>query len=131
MMIEENFEWYCPDCQDAIYPTNELRKLRRSLPYRCDCGRILKLRTQTRLKKFRKKPVIVDAIQWTGHNTDLVMSFFKEHNQQAYYGIDYIAIPTLEGEMRASIGDWIIKGVKGEFYPCKPDIFEQTYEGIE
>lgn len=81
------------------------------------------------MKKFRKKPIIIEAIKWTGKNTDEVMDFIKPC--EAWYGVEYIAIKTLEGEMRASIRDWIIKGVKEEFYPCKPDIFEQTYDEVE
>ena len=85
--------------------------------------------------KFRKKPVIVEAVKWDG-DADLANSFLGER-----YGIDWkyaaapnagdLLIPTLEGDMRANIGDWIIRGVKGECYPCKPDIFVQTYEPVE
>ena len=79
--------------------------------------------------KFRKKPVVVDAVQWTGKNKKEIMNFvlgggflFKE--------LAFI-IKTLEGDMKATPGDWIIKGVDGEFYPCKPDIFAETYEEVE
>lgn len=84
------------------------------------------------MKKYRKKPVVIEAdifdgtlesaqkiakwagspFNWTGHQ-------------------DGLTIPTLEGDMTASKGDYIIKGVKGEFYPCKPDIFEQTYDEVK
>lgn len=75
--------------------------------------------------KFRKKPVVVEALKWDGENTDEVSWFLHcdPVPRQAP-----ILIETLEGEMTAQVGDWIIKGVKGEFYPCKPDIFEATYE---
>lgn len=87
--------------------------------------------------KYRKKPVIVEARQFTGDN-------FMEIRTWAHDGMppeansivlhdgtgEGLAIRTLEGTMYASNGDWIIKGVKGEFYPCKPDIFEATYEAI-
>ena len=94
-------------------------------------------------KLFRKKPVEVPAVQWTGLNIEEVLPFFgdisKLPNNGAYVkpGIGHmpitgqLVIPTLEGDMIASPGDWIIKGVKGEFYPCKPDIFAATYEAIE
>ena len=75
--------------------------------------------------RYRKKPVVIDAIQWTGNNLSEIQVFYKPD------GIlvgDEIYINTLEGTMKASIGDFIIKGIKGEFYPCKPDIFEATYE---
>ena len=71
--------------------------------------------------RFRKKPVIIDAEKWQGPDTDLRV--ITDH------GGSYI--PTLEGLMFITEGDWIIKGVKGELYPCKPDIFEMTYEPAE
>jgi hypothetical protein len=81
--------------------------------------------------KFRKKPVVVEAIQWKDQPlTELVQQGFTI-NAYVYPHDRSLAIQTLEGTMVALIGDWIIKGVKGEFYPCKPDIFEQTYEPAE
>lgn len=82
--------------------------------------------------KFRKKPVVIEAIQWTGKNYEKVMIFTAEMPSihKPVEGRTFV-IPTLEGDMRADVGDWIIKGVKGEFYPCKPDIFEMTYEAAE
>lgn len=79
------------------------------------------------VKKYRKKPVVVEAVQWTGDNTSEIMKWV---GGKAYFR-DTLYIKTLEGDYRASVGDYIIKGVKGEFYPCKPDIFERTYELIE
>lgn len=87
---------------------------------------------------FRKKPVTIAAIQWTGNNTEEVKAFFGEDAKKCY-GICLedapekvnLIIETLEGNFIASPGDFIIRGVKGEYYPCKPDIFEQTYEVIE
>lgn len=76
--------------------------------------------------KYRKKPVEIDAIQWTGDNN---IEIFKFCNM-SYINDQELRIQTLEGSMIASVGDYIIKGVKGEFYPCKPDIFEMTYEKI-
>lgn len=76
-------------------------------------------------KEYRKKPVVIEAVQWTGENMGDILSFFG--GAALREGQDII-IGTLEGEMRAMPGDWIIKGVKGEFYPCKPDIFAATYE---
>lgn len=77
-------------------------------------------------KKYRKKPVVIEAVQWLGDNL-VEVSQLMTHG--GYDGIaKTIKIETLEGTMSASIGDYIIKGIKGEFYPCKPDIFEQTYE---
>ena len=79
------------------------------------------------VKKYRKKPVVVDAIQWTGDNISEIMKWVGDN---AYFR-DTLYIKTLEGVHRASVGDYIIKGIKGEFYPCKPDIFEKTYEPRE
>jgi hypothetical protein len=90
-------------------------------------------------KKYRKKPVTIEAIQWTGRNFDEICNFIQQFHghKVAHEGAEALAIrsgdfyiKTLEGTMTASKGDYIIKGVKGEFYPCKPDIFEMTYEPI-
>jgi len=72
---------------------------------------------------YRKKPVVIEAIQWDG-NTEPMLDFCKS----AEFIDGELYIQTLEGNMKASIGDFIIKGVQGEFYPCKPDIFNLTYE---
>jgi hypothetical protein len=82
------------------------------------------------VKKYRKKPVEVEAIQFTGGNRGSVQAFCPD----AVFGgitMERAIIPTLEGTMTAVEGDWIIRGIAGEFYPCKPDIFEQTYEPVE
>lgn len=81
--------------------------------------------------KFRKKPVIIEAIQWTGENIIEVMQFMAPV-RPVYLGNDeQVGIETLEGRMAANVGDWIIRGVAGELYPCKPDIFAATYEPAE
>jgi hypothetical protein len=83
------------------------------------------------MAQYRKKPVVIEAIQLEDLEVYTLMSI------QHLVGLgkdifevkgDGLIIKTLEGDMKASIGDWIIKGVQGEFYPCKPDIFEKTYE---
>ena len=81
--------------------------------------------------KYRKKPVVIEAIQWNGDNANEVRDFVKDSLRKFEYGSNYIAIETLEGTMMADMGDYIIKGIKGEFYPCKPDIFEQTYDLVD
>lgn len=89
--------------------------------------------------EFRKKPVVVEAFR-LGH--DPMPDWFLDakaanmvttHNFDGRWsgGPDYALIRSLEGEMRANSGDWIIRGVKGELYPCKPDIFDATYEPVE
>lgn len=82
--------------------------------------------------KYRKKPVVIEAVQFDGNVRCLDIFPFSEVGQfkcSALHGEDnYLEIPTLEGVMRAKKGDWIIKGINGEYYPCKPDIFEKTYE---
>jgi len=81
--------------------------------------------------RFRKKPIVIEAIQWTGNNFDEVNKLMKYTCIDENPNGEEIVIVTLEGDMKANIGDWIIKGVKGEFYPCKPDIFEETYEEVD
>lgn len=76
--------------------------------------------------KFRNKPVVIDAIQWTGDNIEEIGEFLVDV-RWAPVGHN-VVISTREGDMVASPNDWIIKGVAGEFYPCKPDIFAATYE---
>ena len=80
--------------------------------------------------KYRKKPVVIEAVQWTGENLKEVLDFMKWRNAN-HDDVSGLVIHTLEGNHSARVGDWIIKGVQGEFYPCKPDIFEQTYEMTE
>lgn len=75
---------------------------------------------------YRKKPVIIQAVKWTGENADEMASFMGVVSMCQRK----IKITTLEGVLTADIGDWIIKGIKGEFYPCKSDIFEATYEAV-
>lgn len=84
--------------------------------------------------KFRKKPVVIEAVQWL--NKKIICPpgpewFFQAEKKDRIrlFG-DTLVITTLEGEMTAMPGDWIIQGVKGEIYPCKPDIFEATYEPV-
>ena len=91
------------------------------------------------MSKYRKKPVVIEAIQYTGKN-DWQLSQWS--NRKVYCSPvleptennptgSYLQINTLEGVMTAIVGDFIIKGINGEFYPCKPDIFEKTYELVE
>jgi hypothetical protein len=83
--------------------------------------------------KFRKNMVIVEAMQFTNETRNQCFDWIecKRYPDFDDKGNPIITIETLEGMMWASLGDWIIKGVKNEFYPCKPDIFEATYEPIE
>lgn len=93
------------------------------------------------MPKFKKKPIVVEAIRWTGSNLEEIRNFvgsdlieecvelFDIKRTLKEMLVD-IAIDTLEGTMRVDYGDYIIKGVKGEFYPCKPDIFLATYEEV-
>ena len=99
------------------------------------------------MAKYRKKPVVVEAMKWDGKCHREMYDFLEHPPEEAMkHSIDSIGknfymdfnkveggliIRTLEGEHLASIGDFIIKGVKGEFYPCKPDIFKKTYEEVE
>lgn len=88
--------------------------------------------------KYRKKPVIIEAVQWTGLNLEEIKAFVGDSLQYEIFDAAWKAgvaapkvemkIKTLEGEMNVSEGDYVIKGVNGEFYPCKPNVFEKTYE---
>lgn len=80
------------------------------------------------MAKYRKKPVVIEAVKWDGKDFVPITEFM--HNLYGVSG-ENLTISTMEGVMIANPGDWIIKGVKGEFYPCKPDIFEATYEAVE
>ncbi len=85
--------------------------------------------------KYRKKPIVIDAVQWNGSNHECWQPWMLDAmalptGTLGAVGRDgrALRIHTLEGTMRADDGDWIIRGVKGEIYPCKPDIFAATYE---
>lgn len=97
------------------------------------------------LNRYRKKPVVIEAIKWTGQNHREMFDFLSDDKDSDLnymdstgknFRIDHgrvdcgLIIKTLEGDHIASHGDYIIKGIKGEFYPCKPDIFELTYEPV-
>lgn len=90
----------------------------------------------TNVVRYRKRPVTIEAFQWTGDNQaflDWLNDPARDHSLEAFdYHADTgeLKIKTLEGVMTASLNDWIIQGVQGEVYPCKPDIFEATYEPV-
>lgn len=81
------------------------------------------------MTRYTKKPVTVEAVQWTGDNYEEMRHFLPFDVRR--FDTDGLHIRTLEGDLYAAPGDYIIKGVKGEFYPCKPDIFKQTYSPAE
>ena len=82
--------------------------------------------------KYRKKPVVVEARQLTRENGPELWEWADSKPRYGMDGeVDGLTIFTLEGRMKADFGDWIIRGVRGEFYPCKPDVFEATYEPVE
>jgi hypothetical protein len=90
------------------------------------------LKDGTRMDKYRKKPVVVEAIQWDGFE-----STYRKINQWSFGNVQQslrdrtLIVQTKEGIMKANPMDWIIKGIADEFYPCKPDIFDATYEKVE
>lgn len=81
--------------------------------------------------KFRKKPVVVDAVQYDGTSASVDRIMDMGGTKGINNSPEGLYISTLEGTMKADKGDWVIKGVQGELYPCKPDIFEKTYEPVE
>lgn len=80
--------------------------------------------------KYMKKPISVEAIQWTGDNFDEIHDFVT-NRPVVVTGNNEVIISTLEGDMRAPEGSWIIRGLLGEFYPCRDEVFEETYEPVE
>ena len=82
------------------------------------------------INKYRKKPVIIEAVIWTGNNIDEVKELAKNAVEHIIFVDNNLYIETLEGNMHVSVGDYVIKGIEGEFYPCKPDIFKETYETV-
>lgn len=87
------------------------------------------------MAKFRKKPVVIEAMQYTEASRGSIIRWVGRaltwraiDDDGVEYELENLRIRTLEGDLLVSKGDWIICGVKGEFYPCKPDIFEATYE---
>ena len=106
------------------------------------CRTSCRVRHGELVMKFRKKPVVIEAVKWTGKNHREMYNFLEgtddvvEQPTGKNFDINFslvaggLVIKTLEGQHIASIGDWIIKGVANEFYPCKPDIFEATYESV-
>ena len=83
------------------------------------------------MHKFRKKPIVIEAIQYDG-SPDTAHEIYKLSTRDiSFTPGKHLIIKTLEGDMTANVGDWIIKGVAGEVYPCKPDIFEATYERVD
>lgn len=89
------------------------------------------------VKQYRKKPVVIEAMHPIGYTEFKAVEEWAAESgvvviaMQENTGPAFLLIKTLEGTMRAEVGDYIIKGVKGEFYPCKPDIFEATYEPVD
>lgn len=90
------------------------------------------------MARYRKRPVEIEAIHYDGHNDTEIrlwariydVTIATHHEGDPGKGW-YLLIPTLEGVMRADIGDWIIRGVKNEFYPCRDDIFSATYDPVD
>lgn len=80
------------------------------------------------MPRFRKKPVEVEAVRWTGSNEEELEAFAPEVTFGPYRESPFIH--TREGAMQVSVGDWIIRGTRGEVYPCKPDAFADTFEEV-
>ena len=81
--------------------------------------------------KYRKRPVVIEAMQWTGDNAEQIIRWAGTVNVRSSSSRpETLRVSTLEGDLFAGIGDWIIRGVVGEFHPVRADIFEQTYEPV-
>jgi hypothetical protein len=79
--------------------------------------------------RYKTKPCEIEAVQWTGENLTEILRFTNTQNIDITSGVP--VIKTLEGDMVASTGDYIIRGLRGEYYPCKPDVFQKKYEPCE
>jgi len=131
---------YCPECTKRISKNNlipnsfisNVKILKDPIDYKLNDGtRRIKKSGGGKGVKFRKKPIIVEAKQWfkMGDHPDVIpVTQYVTPWQETK---DYGWIKTLEGGHVVTPGDWIITGVKGEHYPCKPDIFKQTYERVK
>ena len=86
------------------------------------------LKSKTEVKKYRKKPVVIEAIRFT--TVEALKKAFPDISVYEKNKVEKVYIQTLEGKMEISEGDYIIKGIKGEYYPCKPDVFEESYERV-
>jgi len=85
------------------------------------------------MQKFRKKPVVIEATRFTGDrdSANEILNWVNGSGGEAIFDRNSIQIQSLEGRMLANAGDWVIRGVEGEFYPCKDDIFRQTYDSVD
>ncbi len=94
--------------------------------------------------RYRKKPIVIEAMQFTGSNSDAIVQWAqggwkddgiwtkqKLIDSDSMKALYFLVIQTLEGDMEAAAGDWIIRGVEGEVYPCKNSVFKATYEAVE
>ena len=81
--------------------------------------------------KFRKRPLEVEALLWTGHNTADMEAFLESPRNGYFAGNCLLRIQTLEGTMTCLPGNWVVKGIRGEYYPCQAGVFDQTYEAVE
>ena len=80
--------------------------------------------------RYKTKPCEIEAVQWTGQNIKEIMQFTLDTDNVRIEDGELV-VSTLEGDMKASVGDYIIKGLRGEYYPCKPDVFCKQYEPCE
>ena len=105
---------------------------------KCDCANFVIFKEGKMIKRYRKKPVVIEAIRWTGTNLKEVKEFAGGNigYEEVCSGERLLTVTTLESNKNvntkhcALVGDYIIKGIEGEFYPCKPDIFNKTYEEV-
>ena len=79
--------------------------------------------------RYRKKPLVIEAVRWTGYNEDELAEFMGVE-RVFVTPTRLLLVATLEGRVHAGAGDYVVRGVRGEFYPCKPEVFEKTYEVV-
>lgn len=129
-MADACIVFFAADSENKGTTNMKYTALRHRIPVREVIEKRSKNKTNNmKIKLYRKKPVIVEVLQWTGDNLEDIKEFIgtgliKDSDSS-------LIIKTLEGNIIASLNDFIIKGIQGEFYPCKPDIFKNTYEEVE
>ena len=131
---ETEGDFICIDCHEKNFKIPNCKE---------ESNKIRRLESKRYGSRYRKKAIVISAIQWNGTNFDEIRTFTRNKikKQEGIGGSEdgegypqkyiQLTIPTLEGDHLVSEGDWVIRGVKGEFYPCKPDIFKETYEEVK
>lgn len=140
----EKLDLRCDDMTEVIWDILDMQPMPVVDAVDCVTYKVERVKEGEGTTRYRKKPIEIEAVQFTGNNLEEIAKFMGVPVAGLQTSVDavlrtdgdyrvnqHIHIPTLEGTMTANYGDWIIKGIKGEFYPCKSDIFKETYEEVK